>query len=146
LPIEHIFVPLKKSEPVMTSPVLGLMSYIYNVKLNECWDKESSDERFLRKRRSAGQIWENFLTAFSDGIRIYVNDASPGVKLSRFQELVGRSMIPFVKTAVVSSMDFKSNIRIGEHVKRSLLDAVDALIGGCIINKELLKSPEFFGP
>ncbi|PLW54042.1 hypothetical protein PCANC_09492 [Puccinia coronata f. sp. avenae] len=147
LPLKNIFLPLKPTVPVESSPILGLMNYICRVKLRENQAPLSVGTTIHSKQnaRDIGQFWEKILVAFGDGIRLYINNAQNGSKLRQFQVLVGKVFYPFL--AQVMGLPQSSNsTSLGEHVKRALLEAGEALSGACAENKELIREPTIFGP
>jgi len=149
LPLKNIFLPLRPMFLVKSSPILGLMNYIYHVKLEECQAPSSAGPgprtHFKADARDVGQSWESILAAFGEGIRLYMNNAQHGSKLSQFQVLVGKVFYPFL--AQVAGLPSSSNpLTPSEHVKRALLDAGEALSGACTENKELIRDPTIFGP
>ncbi|KNZ57797.1 hypothetical protein VP01_206g5 [Puccinia sorghi] len=156
LPLKNIFLPLRSMFLVKSSPILGLMNYIYHVKLEECQAPSLAGPRprthFKADAREVGQSWESILAAFGEGIRLYMNNAQHGSKLSQFQVLVGKVFYPFL--AQVAGLPRSSNpLTPSEHVKRAvsnlfclLLDAGEALSGACTENKELIRDPTIFGP
>ncbi|KAA1112422.1 hypothetical protein PGTUg99_001079 [Puccinia graminis f. sp. tritici] len=147
LPLKNIFAPIKPAFPVTSSPILGLMSYIYEAKLERCRAPFSlvRETRFKDDSEHIGQCWERILAAFGEGIRIFMNNAQHGTKTSQFQILVGNVFYPFL--AHVAGFQNSTNPhRLSEYVKRSLLDAGEALSGGSAENKELIRDPTIFGP
>ncbi|KAA1084940.1 hypothetical protein PGT21_000406 [Puccinia graminis f. sp. tritici] len=153
LPLKNIFAPIKPAFPVTSSPILGLMSYIYEAKLERCRAPFSlvRETRFKDDSEHIGQCWERILAAFGEGIRIFMNNAQHGTKTSQFQILVGNVFYPFL--AHVAGFQNSTNPhRLSEYVKLTfnpndkLLDAGEALSGGSAENKELIRDPTIFGP
>ncbi|KAA1065022.1 hypothetical protein PGT21_021783 [Puccinia graminis f. sp. tritici] len=72
LPLKNIFAPIKPAFPVTSSPILGLMSYIYEAKLERCRAPFSlvRETRFKDDSEHIGQCWERILAAFGEGIRV----------------------------------------------------------------------------
>ncbi|KAI9606587.1 hypothetical protein H4Q26_006123 [Puccinia striiformis f. sp. tritici PST-130] len=147
LPLKIIILELKSTLPVMSSPILGLMTYIYHVKLEECRAPSSVDTqaRFKEDARDIGQCWESILAAFGDGIKLHVNKSEPGPKLKQFKVIIGKVFYPFL--AEVLGLQNSSNPqKLSEYVKRSLFDAGEALSGGCVENKQSIGNPAILGP
>ncbi|KAA1077502.1 hypothetical protein PGT21_010333 [Puccinia graminis f. sp. tritici] len=68
IPIKKIFSAIKPAVPVRSSPILGLMSYIYEAKLGQCQAPFSpvQETRFKENSEHIGQCWERILAAFGD--------------------------------------------------------------------------------
>ncbi|WAR61250.1 hypothetical protein PtB15_13B503 [Puccinia triticina] len=146
LPLKIIFVAIKPTLPVVSSPILGLMSYIYHVKLEECRAAPALvPETWKDDGRNIGQCWESILAAFGDGIRLFMINAQQGKKLSQFQVMVGKVFYPFL-AQVVGFQDSSNPHRLSDYAKRSLLDAGESLSGTCAENKDLIRDPTIFGP
>lgn len=72
LPCLQILQPKDSTDPIRTSPLLCLMAYIYQVELNSCWSPliGTGKNRFLDDKVELGELWENVLAAYGDGIRV----------------------------------------------------------------------------
>lgn len=144
IPCSHLLKPKEDSNPIHTSPLLGLVTYIYEVELKACWARELSakNAHFFNDKIELGCLWEDLLTAFGDGIRTHVIDTDPSPELTAFKGILGPVQFPFV----ASVMQSKYSPKISAKVPRALLESVEALAGASPDNKELIKSPSVIGP
>ncbi|KAA1065842.1 hypothetical protein PGT21_012704 [Puccinia graminis f. sp. tritici] len=72
LPLRNLFSAIRPASPVKSSPILGLMSYIYKAKLEQCQGPFSLVRQACVNDDSEhiGQCWERVLAAFGEGIRV----------------------------------------------------------------------------
>ncbi|EGG00133.1 uncharacterized protein MELLADRAFT_68025 [Melampsora larici-populina 98AG31] len=147
IPCSHIIKAKEDSNPIHTSPLLGLVTYIYEVELEACWARELSAKstRFFNDKVELGRLWEDLLTAFGDGIRTHVIDTDSSPELTVFKDILGPVQFPFV-ASVMRIHKSKNSPKISAKVPRALLESVEALCGASPENKELIKSPSVIGP
>ncbi|MBW0462538.1 hypothetical protein O181_002253 [Austropuccinia psidii MF-1] len=145
LPLQNIFLPLRRLEPVLSSPLAGLVSYIYDVKLRECWSRDLNQFSHDKKEKIIGHAWEKILIAFGDGIKLHVNKTEQNESLSQFQEIAGKALCKFI-SELLSCKETDNTVGPSEQLKRAFAEALEALSGGSQANKELVRSPLTFGP
>ncbi|KAG0151830.1 hypothetical protein CROQUDRAFT_719723 [Cronartium quercuum f. sp. fusiforme G11] len=147
MPCLRILQPRDPAEPIRTSPLVGLMAYIYQVELEDCWGRNlgTGNTKFFHDKTNLGNLWESLLTAFSDGIRTYVIDTDPCSTLDTFKDSLGPGHIPFV-ASVMRVHETALASKISPRVPRALLESVEALCGGSQKNKDLIRSPSVIGP
>lgn len=147
LPLKNILLALNPSNPILSSPILGLMSYVYHIKLKEPQVSVSVDAKPSVQNQLVltVQNWEKLLVAFGEGIKLHMSNARRDPKLTQFQVLIGKVFYPFLGEVMGDQISNKTPT-LSQFVTRALLEAGEALSGGCAQNKELIRDPTTFGP